>query len=119
MCARAESVGLPASHSADAPPGLARLRVQWIAAQVDDPPLLRVRKHLVGSGDFCEALLGGRIRIHVRVKLARELSEGSPDLIGTRVPLHTEGAVIVGGRPDVGTATGAEGTEVVEPKARF
>ena len=50
------------------PPGRQR-----VAAEVDDLPLLRVGEDLVGGVDLLELLLRRRVRVDVRVELARQL----------------------------------------------
>ena len=51
-------------------------------------PTLRVGQHLVRLVDLLEALLGGGIRVDVRVPLLGELAEGALDL-GVEAPRST------------------------------
>ena len=72
----------------------AALRVR-VGAEVVHLALLRVREHLVGLGDFLEALLQLRIRIHVRVQLAGEPPVGLLDLVRARIAADAENPVVV------------------------
>ena len=68
-----------------------------IAAEVDDAALLGIGEHLVGGGDLFEPVLGGRIRVHVRVQLARQPAVGALELLGRRVLADAEHPVVVPG----------------------
>ena len=57
--------------------------------------LVLIGEHGIGLGDLLELLLGVRLFIDVRVKLARLLLEGLSDLLGRGVLLDAEDGVVV------------------------
>src|SRR5262249_53246214 len=65
-------------------------RRERITAEVIHLALFRVREDLVGLRDLLEPLLGGGIRVDVGVQLTRKAPVCLFDLVGIRVPAHTE-----------------------------
>ena len=68
------------------PPPPAAAGVERVAAEVDDPALLRVGQRLVGAGDLLEALLGLRVGVDVGVQVAGQPPVGALDLVVARAP---------------------------------
>ena len=66
-----------------------------IAAQVVDLTLLSIGQDFVGGRDFLELLLRRRIRIDVRVQLARKLAVCLLDFVGAGITCDAKQAVVV------------------------
>ena len=90
--AEAAEAGAPAERAAAA----AAAGVVRVAAQVDDPPLLRVGQHLVGAADLLELLLRPRVGVDVGVQVAGQLAVGALDVGVAGVPGQAQHAVVVG-----------------------
>ncbi len=86
-----------AARAAEAAGPSPAARSEGVLTHVEHPTLVLVGEDLVGLGHLLEALLGRRVRVDVRVQLAREPPVRLLDLVLGRVATHPENLVIVSG----------------------
>ena len=93
---RFEHVAETATESGVAEPGAtATALLQWIATEIDDAPLLRVREHLVCGRDLLATGLSSLVRVYIGVEFTGELAVCALDLLVGRLLTDPERCVVI------------------------